>query len=86
MACHSTGEAPAGRPFYSGVQCEGCHGPGAGYAADDVMRDPTLSRNLGLRDLSTPEARKALCMSCHRASTRLAPFDSEKAYELIEHK
>ena len=86
MGCHSTGEAPAGRPFFSGVQCEACHGPGAGYAADDVMRDATLSRNLGLRDLSTPEARKALCTSCHRASTRLAPFKSDKAYKTIEHK
>ena len=26
MACHSTGDAPAGRAYFAGVQCEACHG------------------------------------------------------------
>lgn len=86
LACHTTGEAPAGRPFFGGVTCEACHGPGAGYATDDIMRNPHLSRALGLRDLSTPEARAALCLGCHRAETRLRPFDPETAYRRIEHR
>lgn len=86
LACHTTGEAPAGRPFFAGVTCESCHGPGAGYAAGDVMQDPTLARALGLRDLSTPEARAALCATCHQAGTRLQTFDPERAYRRIEHQ
>lgn len=86
LACHSTGEAPAGRPFYSGVQCEACHGAGAGYAAEDIMRDPTLARALGLRDFGSTEQRNALCASCHRVATRLEPFDAAKAWKRILHK
>jgi hypothetical protein len=85
LACHTTGEAPAGQAFLAGVQCEACHGPGAGYASDDVMRNPTLARLLGLRDLSTPAARAALCAQCHARTTRLLPFDAEAAYRRIQH-
>lgn len=85
LACHTTGEAPAGRPLFAGVECEACHGPGAGYALDDVMRDPTLARYLGLRDLATPQSRALLCAECHRASTRLAPFDPEAEMKRLEH-
>lgn len=85
QACHSTGEAPAGRRLYPGVGCESCHGPGAAYQPEDVMRSPSLSRALGLRDLSTPERRAAVCASCHRALTRLAPFDAEAAWQRIAH-
>jgi hypothetical protein len=86
LACHTTGEAPAGPSWFAGVQCEACHGPGAGYASDDVMRNPTLARLLGLRDLSTPAARAALCAECHARATRLAPFDAEAAYRRIQHR
>lgn len=85
LACHSTGDAPAGRAYFSGVQCEACHGGGAGYQHGDVMRNPTLARALGLRDLSTPEKRAALCNSCHQVRTRLKPFDPEAAYKTIKH-
>jgi cytochrome c553 len=80
QACHTTGFAPAGRPAFDDVQCEACHGAGAAYAPDDIMRDPTLARALGLVDLSTPAARQALCQTCHRAQARLAPFDVESAF------
>ncbi len=86
LTCHSTGEAPAGRPFFSGVECEACHGPGGGYSPDDIMRNRTLASDFGLRDLSTPEARAALCLGCHRSSTRLTPFDQVAAWKRIEHR
>ena len=86
LGCHTTGEAPAGRPFFAGVGCEACHGPGAGYAQDDIMRNQPLSRLMGLRDLSTPPLRAALCQECHRARTRLVPFDPVAGYRRIEHK
>lgn len=85
LACHTTGEAPAGQPFFAAVTCEACHGPGAGYATEDIMQSPHLARAVGLRDLSTPARRAALCNSCHRAATRLAPFEPESAYRRIEH-
>ena len=84
-ACHATGDAPLGRSELPGVQCEACHGPGADYAPDDVMRDRALSLALGLHDLASPARRTALCMRCHRASTRLAPFDPEAAWRVIAH-
>lgn len=85
LACHTTGEAPASRPYLAAVQCEACHGPGAGYAQADIMRDPPLARRLGLRDLSTPDKRALLCATCHDDPTRLAPFDPERAFQRIRH-
>lgn len=84
-SCHATGDAPLGRSDLPGVQCEACHGAGADYAPDDIMRDRVLARALGLRDLATPARRTGLCMRCHRAATRLAPFDPEAAWKQIAH-
>jgi cytochrome c554/c'-like protein len=87
LGCHSTGDAPAGRPAEPAVGCEACHGAGAAYAPADVMRDPVLARELGLRDLDTPARRRAVCGACHRpgAGTRLTPFDAERAWARIRH-
>jgi hypothetical protein len=54
------------------VGCEACHGAGAAYAEDDVMRNLDLARALGLVDTS---ARARLCATCHTGSTRLVPAD-----------
>jgi hypothetical protein len=78
LACHATGEAPAGPAIAVEVGCEACHGAGAAYAADDLMRDPALSRSLGMTDLSTPKARTALCMQCHSRPTRGRTLDLGK--------
>lgn len=78
LACHGTGEAPAGPAIAVEVGCEACHGAGAAYAEDDVMRDLPLSRSLGLADLSTPKARTALCMQCHSRPTRGRTLDLSK--------
>lgn len=73
LACHGTGDAPAGKAAFLEVGCEACHGAGGHYAEDDVMRDRPLARALGLRDLSTEARVTALCEGCHRgAGTRLA--------------
>ncbi|MCB1298173.1 MAG: hypothetical protein KDB08_04235 [Microthrixaceae bacterium] len=74
LGCHGTGDAPAGAAVELQVGCEACHGAGAEYATDDVMRDPALARALGLRDLSTEAARAVTCAGCHDGvGTRLAP-------------
>lgn len=75
LACHATGEAPAGPAVALEVGCEACHGAGAAYSPDDIMRDRPVALALGLADLSTPKARAALCGSCHARVTRERPFD-----------
>jgi hypothetical protein len=75
LGCHATGEAPAGPAIAVEVGCEACHGAGAAYAEDDVMRDRPVAQALGLADASTPKARAAVCAPCHRSSTRGAAFD-----------
>jgi Cytochrome c554 and c-prime len=75
LACHGTGEAPAGAAIAVEVGCEACHGAGAAYAEDDIMRSPKVARALGLVDLSTPAARAAVCGACHARGTRGTPFD-----------
>jgi hypothetical protein len=83
LTCHATGEGA--RTLLPGVQCEACHGAGAGYAsAADVMRDRPLARALGLRDLSRDPA--AACARCHSGSgTRAARFDPTTAWKKIAH-
>lgn len=76
LACHGTGEAPAG-PASVEVGCEACHGAGAAYAAEDLMRNRTASLALGLVDLSTDKARTAVCMTCHARQTKSRAFDAK---------
>jgi hypothetical protein len=75
LACHGTGDAPAGQAIAVEVGCETCHGAGAAYAPDDVMRDRPLALALGLADLSTPELRAAACARCHARATSGRRFD-----------
>ena len=75
LACHGTGEAPAGPAVAVEVGCESCHGAGAAYATDDLMRNRVAAQALGLVDLSTPKARGAVCMQCHARTTTSRPFD-----------
>lgn len=76
LACHGTGDAPAGRAYFAEVGCEACHGAGAAYATDDLMRDRPLALAVGLVDLRVPAVRAAVCARCHGGpSTRLRPID-----------
>jgi hypothetical protein len=70
LACHGTGDAPAGTAIAVEVGCEACHGAGAAYATDDLMRNRFAALALGLADLSTSKARTALCMTCHSRMTK----------------
>ena len=70
LACHGTGDAPAGAAIAIEVGCEACHGAGAAYAEDDLMRNAAVARALGLVDMSTPASRTKVCMGCHARPTR----------------
>lgn len=75
LACHGTGEAPAGPVVAVEVGCESCHGAGAAYAEDDLMRSPIVARALGLVDVSNAKARARVCLECHARTTRGKVFD-----------
>lgn len=75
LACHGTGEAPAGVAIAVEVGCESCHGAGAAYATDDLMRNKFASTALGLVDMSTPKLRAAVCAQCHARTTSSRTFD-----------
>lgn len=75
LACHGTGEAPAGPNVAVEVGCEACHGAGAAYAEDDIMRDRPVALALGMTDVSQPKQRAALCATCHARRTTAKPFD-----------
>jgi len=76
LACHGTGEAPAGPAIAVEVGCEACHGAGAAYAEDDLMRNRPLALALGMTDVATPKARAAICAGCHQRRTSGTPFDA----------
>ncbi len=84
LVCHATGDGAATRARLPGVQCEACHGPGAAYSPDDVMRDLPLARRLGLRDLADLAP---ACARCHRPEVAIspAPFDPDAAWKKIVH-
>jgi len=75
LACHGTGDAPAGAAIEVAVGCEACHGAGAAYAADDIMRDKPVAFALGMVDLAQPKLRAATCATCHQRRTKSTPFD-----------
>jgi hypothetical protein len=75
LACHGTGEAPAGPAIAVEVGCEACHSAGAAYATADLMRDRPVALALGLVDFTTPAARAAACQACHARAMRSRPFD-----------
>ena len=69
-----------------GVQCEGCHGPGSEYMAEDVMRDRQAAMKAGL---VMPGERE--CMVCHLergshvAVLRTPQIDLKKGRAQIAH-
>ena len=84
LACHGTGEAPAGPTIAVEVGCEACHGAGAHYAEDDLMRNLVVARALGLADLSTAKARATLCAQCHAVPTRGKLFDPTAPVHVVK--
>jgi hypothetical protein len=77
LSCHS----PDAEDGLAAVTCEACHGPGRVYAAPYVMRDPELSRLVGLVDPGEKS-----CVACHGDSTpSLVKFEYLKKLPVIDH-
>jgi len=84
LACHGTGDAPAGTAIAVEVGCEACHGAGAGFAEDDIMRDRPVALALGMTDVSTAAARARMCASCHARRTTSRTFDPTAPVHAID--
>ena len=80
LACHGTGDAPAGPTIAVEVGCEACHGAGAAYAEDDLMRNRPVARALGLTDMTT---RAKVCAACHTRPTT-GTFDPNAPVHVIK--
>ncbi|HLL25965.1 MAG TPA: multiheme c-type cytochrome, partial [Kofleriaceae bacterium] len=63
LACHSTGDAPAGPVIAVEVGCEACHGAGAAYAEDDIMRNRPVARGSSTGSRS-PHIRRSSSSTC----------------------
>ena len=75
-SCHSLADTP----LLAGVQCESCHGQGAQYAKDFVMKDKKLAAAVGL--VAHPTVKT--CLKCHGpGSPSIKPFDFESAWARI---
>lgn len=78
VSCHAPNLAEA---QVSAVTCESCHGSGQWYSPRYVMKDPELSRLVGLVD---PNEKS--CRGCHDASVpSMRPFDFPAALKAIDH-
>jgi nitrate/TMAO reductase-like tetraheme cytochrome c subunit len=76
IRCHAVG-----KDAQQGVQCESCHGPGKFYAKRFVMKDPELSRIVGLVDVGEKS-----CRSCHTESApTILPFEWDRMWQSIAH-
>ena len=79
LSCHAPDQADQ---HVTSITCETCHGGGQHYSASYVMKDPELSRLVGLQDPS-----EKTCKTCHDASSpSLKPFDFTEKLKLIDHK
>ncbi len=77
VGCHSTQSADP----TAGVECESCHGGGAHYAKDYVMRDAKLAEALGLK--AKPHD---ICMECHNCDQpKIREFHPGEAWKRLPH-
>ncbi len=87
LSCHLTGYDATFYllgPLYQrqdGVSCEGCHGPGGGFAFFSIMHDEkkAVSKGLIVNPING-------CVRCHDGKAHtMPPFDPEQAMKKIAH-
>lgn len=76
LSCHSTFVPAAQRgPKFrleTGVGCESCHGPGGSFLRTHMQVTSKHETNIaaGMFPTTNPEARAALCLSCHQGDAQ----------------
>lgn len=93
LKCHVTGHglpASSFKPTFSkedGVQCEGCHGPGADYKTMAVMKDQAKAVAAGLTPVFVKDgSAEKQCKSCHnQQSPTFKGFEFKTAWAKIAH-
>lgn len=87
LKCHATAfGAPAdlrgpGVKNEDGVSCEGCHGAGFDYQANEVMRDKKVAAAKGLAVVD-----EKVCRGCHNEESPFyKPFDFKSFFAKIAH-
>lgn len=78
LSCHATGVLERNEPFFKGVQCEACHGPGQHYASVHVKKDPVLSKLLFMQ-----KPNEESCRHCHSGAANL--WSPHHAMKKIDH-
>ncbi len=69
-----------------GVQCETCHGPGADYKSNAIMKDKAKAIAAGLTDFKDKATIEKLCRSCHNEkSPTHKEFKFEEMWDKIKH-
>lgn len=93
LKCHTAGHGENKDLFLEkfkaedGVQCESCHGAGADYKANAVMkvRDDAVKNGLTIVNVSDGSAEK-LCKTCHNEeSPTFQSFDFIVEWEKVTH-
>lgn len=78
LQCHTTGATRPDEPFFAGVTCEACHGPGRYYTVPHQQKDQVLSKLLYKQ-----ESAEDTCRHCHSSSPNL--WSQSKGLEGIKH-
>lgn len=87
LECHTIKGGPDAADIKQGVQCETCHGAGAGYKAMATMKSRDLSVKGGLVVFADKAAIEAMCRNCHNDKSPTAKsFDFDARWQEIAHK
>jgi hypothetical protein len=84
LKCHAPAFDKAPEFIAEGVTCETCHGPGSDYRKLNIMMNRDAAVKKGLIVHGSPDAIKALCMTCH-AAAHGKTFDFQARWEKIKH-
>ncbi len=84
LGCHAITADPKLTP--DGVQCETCHGPGADYKSNAIMKDKAKAIAAGLTDFKDKATIEKLCRTCHNEkSPTHKEFKFEEMWDKIKH-
>jgi len=84
LKCHAPLADKVAELKAEGVSCEACHGPGSAYKTLTIMKNRDEAIKNGLKLCTTPDAIKALCLTCHETAHGKS-FDFNASWAKIKH-